>query len=252
MWSGQDFSSICLILPHFLRLTHFLDRFCLHFLSQSLHELHGEKRISFLWDDALLSPPTPLTSLSLLLTSRWLKSVSSFSLVVLLEICFCWLLKSTSFICNERQNVCEFVGSFPNENLTISSEKSLKQINNWPTFQQTIIFFVQVPNLAFNEQFFFVTCVSRNHVPIGNSIPQLINERSRISAPFLFFFTIIKSAFQKLDKIYSFQTWKNPILQDLFMWVTKQMKYLFESFLTSQYTTWLNKVEKQNKKERSA
>ena len=96
---SQDLSSICFTLPHFLRLTHFRDRFCLHFLSQAPHVLHCENWINFLWDETLLSLPTPLSSLSLLLISSWLKSLESFSLVVLLEICVCCLLKSTSLIC---------------------------------------------------------------------------------------------------------------------------------------------------------
>lgn len=103
---SQDLSSICFTLPHFLRLTHFRDRFCLHFLSQAPHVLHCENWINFLWAETLLSLPTPLSSLSLLLISSWLKSLASFSLVVLLEICVCCLLKSTSLICKQRQKVC--------------------------------------------------------------------------------------------------------------------------------------------------
>lgn len=66
MYSGQGFSSICLTPPHFRRLTQCRDRFCLHFLSQSLHEFQGEKMIAFLCVDNLLPF---IISLSLLLTS---------------------------------------------------------------------------------------------------------------------------------------------------------------------------------------
>lgn len=98
--SRQFRSSVCLTLPHFRLLTHFLVLFCLHLLSQSLHELHGVKGFAFLlgWCTTKLLSDVVVGATGVVEIRR-VASMSSFSLVTLFEIWVCELLNSKSVIC---------------------------------------------------------------------------------------------------------------------------------------------------------
>lgn len=127
--SRQFRSSVCFTLPHFRRLTHFLVLFCLHRLSQSLHELHVENASAFLRGSSMRLLDSVIVEILRLV------SMSSFSLVTLLFVSWvCKLLNSPSVICRWESEMflinSELVlGSTPVGSHTLSSKNRLFSVH---------------------------------------------------------------------------------------------------------------------------